>query len=238
MLNYDHLSFAEAKIIQEEFRKQLKFEIPNDLEIKTIAGADISYDQNSTLMFAAIIILSYPDLKLKAYSLTTSETKFPYKAGYLGFREVPTLLKAWEQIAIKPDVVVLDGQGILHPRRMGIAAHFGVLTHTPTIGCAKSSLYGHYEKPAISKYSLNQVYEKGSNEHIGYAIRSKTNNKLIYISPGYGLTLPKSLAIIKNCIGKYRIPEPTRIAHDIVNEFRIGKLQSGFKEVISPLELF
>jgi deoxyribonuclease V len=238
MLNYDYLSFAETKIMQEDFRKQFKFETPDNMDIKTIAGADISYNKDSTLMFGAIVILSYPNLKLKAYALATSETNFPYRPGYLGFREVPTLLKVWERLIEKPDVVVLDGQGFLHPRRMGIASHFGVLTTSATIGCAKSSLYGFYEEPKFSKNAFSSVYESDSKEHIGYALRTKDNVNPVYISPGYGLTLPKSLEIMKKCIGNYRIPEPTRVAHQIVNEFRLGNLLAGYHEAEPILELF
>lgn len=238
MINYDELTFADAKLIQEEFRKQLKFDLLDGKVIQSIAGADISYNKDSTLMFGTIVILSYPTMKLLAYSLTTSETKFPYKSGYLGFREVPTLLKAWDQIKIKPDVVVLDGQGYLHPRRMGVASHFGILTTHPTIGCAKTSLYGNYEEPSSLKYASSSVYEKHTNEHIGYALRTKNNTGEVYISPGYGLTLKKSLNIMINCIRNHRIPEPTRIAHEIVNDFRIGKLKEGFWQVNQTLELF
>lgn len=236
--NYDELTFNEAKLMQDEFRKQLKFDIPDPTKINTIAGADISYNKNSTLMYAAIVILSYPEMKLKSYSLVTSETKFPYKSGFLGFREVPTLLKAWDQIKIKPDVVVLDGQGYLHPRRMGIASHFGVLTSHPTIGCAKTSLYGYYEEPSVLKYASNLIYEKKTNEHIGYALRTKNDTAVVYISPGYGVTLKKSLELMTTCIHRHRIPEPTRIAHQIVNDFRIGKLKQGFWELNPTLELF
>lgn len=238
MLNYDSLTFAEAKTMQEDFRRHLKFDIPNNQIIKTIAGADISYNKDSTLMFGVIVVLSYPDLKLKAYSLATAESNFPYKPGYLGFREVPTLMKVWEQINEKPDVVVLDGQGYLHPRRMGVASHFGVLTEHSTIGCAKTSLYGFYEEPEISKFSSSRVYERGSSEHIGYALRTKHKNKPVYISPGYGLSLKKSLEIMKGCCRNHQLPEPTRMAHNIVNEFRIGKLQAGYHEVKPTLELF
>ncbi|TKC10927.1 endonuclease V [Pedobacter polaris] len=237
-MNYDKVTIPEAIVMQEEFRKQLKFNIPDKTSITSIAGADISFNANSTLMYAVIVILGYPDLKLKSYSLATAETQFPYVSGFLGFREVPALLQAWKHIENKPDVVVLDGQGYLHPRRMGIASHFGVLTNHPTIGCAKSSLYGFYEEPSVLKFAANPVYEKRSNEHIGFALRTKNNTKPVYISPGYGLTLKKSLEIMKNCIGKYRIPEPTRIAHEIVNEFRNGKLKEGFSQVNSPFELF
>ena len=238
MLDYDHLTFADAKIMQEDFRKQLRFEIPDYSDIKTIAGADISYNRDSTLMFGAIVILSYPTLKLKAYALATAETNFPYKSGYLGFREVPTLLEVWQQIVEKPDVVVLDGQGFLHPRRMGVASHFGVLTGSSTIGCAKTSLYGFYEEPSISKRSSSDVYENGSKEHIGYALRTKDNTNPVYVSPGYGLSLPKSLEVMKRCIGSYRVPEPTRIAHELVNDFRLGKLQAGYHEIELTLSLF
>ncbi|MFD0941299.1 endonuclease V [Pedobacter boryungensis] len=237
-LNYDELTFVEAKLMQEEFRKQLKFDIPNSKVINSIAATDISYNPNSTTMYGTIVILSYPELRLKAYSLVTCETNFPYKAGYLGFREVPTLIKAWEQIENKPDVVVLDGQGYLHPRRMGIASHFGLLTAQATIGCAKSSLYGFYEEPSIIKYSFSKVFEHHTNEHIGYALRTKNKTKPVYISPGYGLSLVKSLEIMKKCIGNHRIPEPTRLAHEIVNDFRMGKLQAGYKEVNPTPVLF
>ncbi len=233
---YDKISFAEAKVMQEEFRKRLKFEIADNTTINTIAGADISYNKDSTKMYGAIVVLSYPGLILQSYSLTTAETNFPYKPGYLGFREVPTLLKAWDLLTTKPDIVVLDGQGILHPRRMGIAAHFGVLTGAATIGCAKSSLYGFYEGPGLAKYSASPVFEQELT--IGYALRSKDNAKPVYVSPGYGLSLSNSLIIMKKCLGRYRIPEPTRIAHEVVNDFRIGKLKEGWTTVNQIPTLF
>lgn len=238
MMDYDKVTIAEAIVMQEEFRKQLKFEVSDDQAIQTIAGADISFNKNSNTLYAAIVILSYPQMVLQGYALATATTEFPYVSGFLGFREVPALIKAWELILAKPDLLVLDGQGILHPRRMGIAAHFGVLTGTATIGCAKSSLYGFYEEPAAAKYSTSLVYEKYTKTHIGYALRTKDHTQPVYISPGYGLSLPKSLAIMKKCIGKYRIPEPTRIAHEIVNEFRLGKLKAGFTFIQQTPELF
>lgn len=238
MIDYNKLTIPEATIIQQEFRKQLKFDVPGDTKIKTIAGADISFNKNSTTLYAVIAVFSYPGLVLQSYSLTTAETEFPYVSGYLGFREVPALLQAWEQIPVKPDAIVLDGQGILHPRRMGIASHFGVMTGSSAIGCAKSSLYGYYDEPAIEKFAASNVYERSSKEHIGYALRSKAATKPVYISPGYGLSLPKSLEIMKNCIGKYRIPEPTRLAHNLVNEFRIGKLKAGYHSVFQQPQLF
>ena len=129
-------------------------------------------------------------------------------------------------------------QGYLHPRRMGVASHFGLLSDHPTIGCAKTSLYGIYDEPSAFKYASNSVFEKGTSEHIGYALRTKNATSLVYISPGYGVTLKKSLEIMTGCIRNHRIPEPTRIAHQIVNDFRLGKLKEGYYEVKSNNELF
>ncbi|WP_316829441.1 endonuclease V [Pedobacter aquatilis] len=232
---YDHLSFEEATALQIELAKQLKFqEVKN---ITTIAGADISFDKGSTTMFAGIVVLSYPQMVLQSYALANYETSFPYKAGYLGFKEVPALLKTWELISIKPDILVLDGNGILHPRRMGVASHFGVLTNHTTIGCAKSLLYGKNHQPENTKYSTSEIKTSGG-EMLGYALRTKANCEAVYISAGHLITQEQSLAVMKNCIGKYRIPEPTRIAHDIVNQFRTGKLKAGYYVSIQPLTLF
>jgi len=238
MLNYDELTIDEAIVMQQNFRKQLKFKTLGDLPIHTIAGADISFNPNSNKLYAAIVNLSFPEMTVKSYALATAETKFPYISGFLGFREVPALMEAWKLLNQKPDLVVLDGQGFLHPRRMGIASHFGVLTQHPTIGCAKSSLYGYYEEPSPVKYAHSKVFEKDSHQHIGYALRTKDKTTPVYISPGYGLTLDRSLDIMKKCIGKYRIPEPTRMAHEIVNQFRLGKLKPGFHSVAPTFQLF
>lgn len=231
---YDHYSFEEAAAYQIELAKQLKLQQLQNIE--TIAGADISFNKNSDTMYAGIVILTYPDMVLRSFSLATYETSFPYKPGFLGFKEVPALLKVWDLIPVKPDVVVLDGNGILHPRRMGVASHFGVLTHQPTIGCAKSILYGNNHLPDKSKFGTTEI--KSNGEILGYALRTKDNNKPVYISAGHLITSEQALALIKKCVGNYRIPEPTRLIHDIVNDFRTGKLKAGFHEVSAPLTLF
>lgn len=231
---YDHYSFEDATAYQIQLAKQLKFQ-PID-RIETIAGADISFNKYSSTMYAGIVILSYPDMVLKSYALETYETDFPYKPGFLGFKEVPALLKVWELIAKKPDVVVLDGNGILHPRRMGVASHFGILVNQATIGCAKSLLYGENHVPENEKLSTAEINSHG--ETLGFALRTKINCAPVFVSAGHLITADQSLAIIKNCAGNYRIPEPTRMAHNTVNDFRIGKLKAGFHEVSAPLTLF
>ncbi|GGI26166.1 endonuclease V [Pedobacter mendelii] len=231
---YDNFSLEDATALQIKLAKHLKLQ--NLQNIFTIAGADISFNKNSTTMYAGIVILSYPQMILKAFALENYETSFPYESGFLGFREVPALLKVWELIAIKPDVVVLDGNGILHPRRMGVASHFGIMANQPTIGCAKSILHGDNHLPGKSKYSFEEI--KSYGETLGYALRTKDNNKPVYISAGQLITSEQALAVMKKCIGNYRIPEPTRMAHEIVNDFRTGNLKAGFHLVEQPLTLF
>lgn len=232
---YDHLSFEYATLIQNQLAQQLKFQPVK--KVTTIAGADISFNKNSSTMFAGIVILKYPEMILQSFAIETFETIFPYKAGFLGFKEVPALLKVWKLINVKPDVVVLDGNGILHPRRMGVASHFGILANQSTIGCAKSLLHGSNHQPENSKYSTAEI-KSLDGSILGYALKTKVNCESVYISAGHLITQEQSLAIIKKCIGNYRIPEPTRIAHEIVNQFRLGKLTAGHHDVNQPLTLF
>jgi len=232
---YDQYSFEDAAAYQIELAKQLKFQPINKIE--TIAGADISFNKNSTTMYAGIVILTYPEMLLKSFALATYETSFPYKAGFLGFKEVPALLKVWELIADKPDIVVLDGNGILHPRRMGVASHFGILANHSTIGCAKSLLHGKDHQPENVRYSTSEI-KSNAGEMLGFALRTKINCAPVYISAGHLITQEDSLQVVKKSVGNYRIPEPTRLAHNIVNDFRLGKLKAGFHEVAPALTLF
>ncbi|MBC6109259.1 endonuclease V [Pedobacter sp. CCM 8938] len=231
---YDDYNFQQATALQIELAKQLKFKLVEN--VTTIGGADISFNKNSSTMFAGIVILSYPEMVLKSYALETFETDFPYKPGFLGFKEVPALLKVWDLIPNKPDILVLDGNGILHPRRMGVASHFGILANQPTIGCAKSILYGDNHLPANSKYATAEI--NSNSDLLGFALRTKEKCKPVYVSAGHLITQVQSLEIIKNCIGNYRIPEPTRNAHETVNAFRLGDLKAGYHEVNQPLTLF
>lgn len=234
MLNYDELSINDATRMQLEMRERIKLEQLNR-DISTIAGADISFNKHSTTVFAAIVMLSYPDMEVKSYALAESETTFPYISGYLAFREIPALMRAWELLPEKPDLLVLDGQGITHPRRVGIATHFGVLENLPTIGCAKSMLFGKFEGLELEKFSSSPIYGKG--ELLGHALRTKDRVQPVYVSPGNLITIEESLEIMKECIRKYRIPEPTRLAHEKVNLFRSGKLSEGFYLEETPLQL-
>ncbi|NIJ55745.1 deoxyribonuclease V [Dyadobacter arcticus] len=232
--NYDQLTIAEATLVQQDLKKYLNLN-PYLGPIRTIAGADISLSLHSETVFAGIVILSFPDLQPVSYSLIKSSTTFPYAPGYLAFREIPALLKAYEQISDKPDVVMFDGNGILHARRMGIASHFGILTDTVTMGCAKKKLVGKYDEPGDEKGRYCSVIDR--QEEIGFALRTKNNLKPVFISPGNNMSLQDSLEIAMKCISKHRLPEPTRRAHEYVNLFRTGELREGYHEV-NDLRLF
>lgn len=225
MIRYDGTCLSEAARIQNKLRTTLDIR-ERDLQIKTIGGADVSLNLYSTTIYAGIILLSFPQLQPLAYSLVKAETRFPYVPGYLAFREVPALVKVLEQMKQKPDVLVVDGHGIAHPRRMGIAAHLGALTGQPSLGCAKKILFGKFNDPDLKQGSYTPIFDK--QEQIGYAFRSKTNVKPVFISPGNLIGMNNSLNIIRKCTGKYRIPEPTRLAHELVNKFRKAEITEGY----------
>jgi deoxyribonuclease V len=215
---YEHLTPDEAIAYQEELRDKISI---HELKktILTVAGADISFNRDSELLYAGIVVFKYPEMQVIATSTAISHTSFPYIPGLLAFREVPALFNAWNNLYVKPDVMILDGQGIAHERRMGIATHFGLIANVPTIGSAKSRLYGIYSEPQDKKFAESPMYDNG--EVIGTALRSKVNCNPIYISPGHNINMQQSVDVIKNCIRGYRIPEPTRQAHLLVNKIRI-----------------
>lgn len=225
MLNYDTISIPEATDIQNNLRYKVSLST-SPIAVNTIAGADISHDKNTDVVFAGIVVLSYPFMELLSYSLIETTTKFPYVPQYLGFREVPALMEAWKQLPVKPDILVLDGQGITHPRRMGIASHFGVLSGQPTIGCAKNMLYGTYPALPLARLGTSPITD--GEEVLGYALRTKENVKPVYISPGHLMSVEDSIKIMKQCTMRHRIPEPTRLAHEKVNLFRVGRLPAGY----------
>ena len=224
-LNYDNLKVQDATIIQNTLRDNIIIQARN-FPINIIAGADISFNKFSTTVYAGIILLRFPELTPIGYSLVKKEVLFPYVPGYLAFREVPPLMDAWNNLPQKPDLLVVDGHGIAHPRRMGIASHFGVLANTPTVGCAKKVLCGQYEEPASTSRSSSPLIFK--NEVIGAALRTKNAVKPVFVSPGHLMDIPGAIDIITQCIGRYRIPEPTRLAHNMVNQFRLGEIEAGY----------
>jgi deoxyribonuclease V len=227
MFTYDGISISEAAQLQKDMAAQVTIR-PLGFMPKRIAGADVSFNKFSPTIYAAVLVFSFPELVLESYSLVITETYFPYVSGYLAFREAPSLIQAWEQIPDKPELIVLDGHGITHPRRVGIASHFGILTETPAIGCAKSMLYGEFPPLAQARFSTSPISAKGAL--LGQALRTKDNVSPVFVSPGHLIDADDSVSVIKRCVGRYRIPEPTRQAHHLVNLLRTGELAPGFHQ--------
>lgn len=214
----------EAVELQKKLREEIKI-IPFQKNINCIGGADVSMNMFTTDGFAGFVTLSFHNLTIIDQSVVKDKIGFPYIPGLLSFREIPMLLKAWDNLKIKPDVIVVDGVGIAHPRRLGIATHLGLILGIPTIGCAKSVLIGKYEEPDNELGSVSYLYDPYTKEVIGAVIRTKRNVKPVFISPGHLITLEESIDVIKKCIIKHRLPEPTRMAHNTVNEYRIKALK-------------
>ncbi|HEX4951280.1 MAG TPA: deoxyribonuclease V [Blastocatellia bacterium] len=219
---------SEAVTMQKHLRDKIVLQpLPDNLTL--IAGADISFNKFSDDIYAGIVVLRLPELEVVTTAGVVTTTKFPYVPGLLSFREAPALLEAWEKLTVQPQVLVLDGQGIAHPRRIGIASHIGLWLDLPTVGCAKSLLVGRYEEPLPEAGNWSPLMDKG--DMIGAALRTKHRVSPVYISPGHNADLAGSLALALRCCkgyatngtSKYRIPEPTRLAHLFVNALRRGE---------------
>lgn len=187
---YKNLSPKQAIEIQEKLKESINIS-PLDKEIRFIGGADVSFNKNENIVYSGIVVLSYPDLKLVEESTVVSETAFPYIPGLLAFREIPSVLLAYNKLKFKPDLMILDGQGIAHERRTGIATHFGILTDIPSIGCAKSILKGKFLEPKNLRFAQSPIYDR--QDQIGIALRTKVNCNPVYISPGHRVNILQSI---------------------------------------------
>jgi deoxyribonuclease V len=169
-------------------------------------------------LYAGIVVLRLATLETIEEVSAVGETQFPYVPGLLSFREAPALLEAWAKLQTEPDAVMFDGQGLAHPRRLGIACHAGLLLNRPTIGCAKSVLVGKFDDPDAQRGSWTPIMDKG--ETVGAALRTKNKVQPVYISPGHLIDLNGAIDLTLRCDGGYRVPEPTRRAHLLVNAAR------------------
>lgn len=212
-----NLSPQEAIKLQEKLRKRIILE-KDFSEIKRIAGADISFSKKSDKAYTAVIVFSFPELEILEEQYAIGRLIFPYIPGLLTFREGPLLIETFKKIKIEPDVIIFDGQGIAHPKRLGLATHIGILLDKPTIGCAKSKLIGTYQEPEREKGSYTFLEDDG--EIIGAVLRTRENVSPVFISPGYRIDLRESIEIVLKCLGGYRLLEPTRQAHILVNKLR------------------
>jgi deoxyribonuclease V len=214
------LSCQEAVSVQQRLSEQVR-EIALSRPIKTVAGADASYACQGQEVFAGALVFSFPDLTLVDRALVSERVQFPYVPGLLSFREAPALVKAFGKIGRKPDVIIFDGQGIAHPRGIGLASHMGLLLDCPSIGCAKTRLVGSY--PALPENKGSRVPLRDRGKIVGEVVRTRQGVKPVFVSPGHAITLPEAVRVVLECSRGYRLPEPTRQAHLAVNRLRLEK---------------
>lgn len=211
-----NVSPQEATRIQGQFAGEIIIR-PLHQPIKIIAGADIAYNANT--VYAGVVLLEYPSLDVIGEFTIKGKTEFPYIPGLLSFREAPTLLQLFRKVSPAPQLVMLDGQGLAHPRKLGLASHLGLFLNCPTIGCAKSRLVGHHRDPEKSKGSSSPLRDD-KEQTIGAVVRSREGCKPIFISVGHLIDLDNAVKWTLNCTTRYRIPEPTRLAHNLVAKFK------------------
>jgi len=193
---------------------------------RLIAGVDSSFFKIKEEEFAltVIVVLSFPELEMVEKKHLTNKVNFPYIPGLLSFREGPPFLKTWKRLNCEPEVVLFDGQGIAHPRGLGLASHMGLFINRPTIGVAKSRLYGEENSLPEKKGDWRPIMHPESGSSIGAVLCTKEDSKPLYISPGYLVTLEDSIKLTMACVTKYRIPEPTRIAHLLSQKLKPEKI--------------
>lgn len=180
-------------------------------KVDLVAGVDVSTGGQPGIARAAVVVLHYPELTVKEHTVAERPLTFPYVPGLLSFREAPAIVEACERATSTPDLIVVDGQGIAHPRRFGIASHVGLLLDVPTIGCAKSILVGRHTDLPDEQGTWRELVD--GEEVVGAAVRTKKGVKPVYVSIGHKIDLPTAVRWVLNCCRNYRLPEPTRMAH-------------------------
>jgi deoxyribonuclease V len=204
----------EATAIQESLRAQV---IREDRfgAIKTVAGIDVGFEEDGAVTRAAVVTLRIPELELVETSIVHLPTAFPYIPGLLSFREAPAVLEAIDRLPSLPDLLICDGQGIAHPRRLGLASHLGLWTDMPSIGAAKSRLIGQHEPVGETRGDWQPLWDAG--EILGAALRTRQGVRPLYISIGHRISLETAIQLVLSCTKAYRLPEPTRQAHRLAS---------------------
>jgi len=208
---------AQAGRLQKQLSGRVRLE-PLAHWPKLAAGLDCAFSPDKKYIAAAAVLLRLEDFEVVETTSAVLPVQFPYIPGLLSFREAPVCIAAVEKLRRRPDVFLVDGQGLAHPRRLGLACHLGLFLDLPTIGCAKSRLIGQYENLPIQKGASAPLTDKG--EIIGSVVRTRTDVKPLFISPGHRITFEQAVEVVLACCTKYRLPEPTRLAHQFVGRLK------------------
>jgi deoxyribonuclease V len=207
-----NVSVEEAIQIQEAL-KDLTILKKTFSTIRTIGGGDVAYSKDGYLLFGAIVVLSFPEMEILDWATADGKTPFPYIPSLLSFREGPILIRAFQKLRRKPDMMIYDGQGIAHPKGMGLASHMGLWFDLPSIGCAKTPLLHEFISPGPSKGSFEWIRREG--RRVGAVLRTRDHIKPLYISPGHRIDLSTSNQLILESCKGFRLPEPLRKAHQL-----------------------
>lgn len=213
------VTVEEAIQIQENLRQRILLKNTFS-KVRTIGGADVSYRKDGDLLFGATVVVSFPKMETLEIATGVGKVAFPYIPGLLSFREGPILIKTFQKLKIKPDIMIFDGQGIAHPRGVGLASHLGLWFDRPSIGCAKTPLLDESVTPKPSKGSF-ELIRRGKNE-VGAVLRTKDKVRPVFVSPGHRVDLPTSIQIILESCQGFRIPEPLRRAHYLSRQLLHG----------------
>ena len=200
--------------------------------LRTVAGVDAGFEDGGRTARAAVVVLSYPELQPLDYAIARGPTRFPYVPGFLSFREAPVIIDALAMLSARPDLVICDGQGVAHPRRLGIASHLGVVLDMPTVGCAKSLLIGSHPELPDERGARVPLTHKG--EQIGWVVRTRPGVKPVYVSPGHRVGMEAAAELVLACTTRYRLPETTRYAHNLASNGVIPLRRPGGQ---APLDL-
>jgi deoxyribonuclease V len=193
--------------------------------VRIAAGADVSYDRSDPTMYAAVVLVDRATLEPIETSWVVRRAEFPYLPGYLSFREAPAVVEAFRRLERRPDVLLVDGHGVAHPRGFGLACHLGVLLDVPTIGVAKSILVGAAPTPGSRRGSSAPLVYRG--RQVGSAVRTRPGVRPVYVSVGHRVSLRTAIRLAVSLTGRYRIAEPIRRAHLAVNALRAGRGRPG-----------
>jgi deoxyribonuclease V len=210
-------TYQEAVALQEQLRRRVRL-VPLPRPPRLVAGVDAICDREDKRIFGAVAVYSYPELELVEEAGVAGQCPFPYHTGLLSFREVPILAAALGRLKERPDVVLVDGQGIAHPRGLGLATHLGLAADLPTIGVAKSRLVGEEQEPDLAAGSYKPLIWQ--EKMVGLILRTQPGRKPLYLSPGHRITLPECLEITLGCVTRYRLPLPVRQADILSRRLR------------------
>jgi deoxyribonuclease V len=212
------VSCREAIALQRRLAAMVRVENLLPAVLHTVAGVDVSYQRFGELFFAAVVVLRLSDGTVVEEATARRRVSFPYVPGLLSFRELPVVLEAFRRLKAVPDAVLVDGQGIAHQRRLGLASHLGLWLDLPTVGCAKSRLCGEHDPPGTNRGDRTPLLLDGAE--VGTVLTTRQGVKPLFVSPGHKVDVAAAAELTLRCAVRYRLPEPTRLAHHLANRCR------------------